>query len=886
MSKISSRAAKELKSAIIGTTPKARTATVATATVVSAGSDVWVQLDGADAPTPVSSTLASVSVGDTVSVRIENGSATVLGNATAPATSAAYVQQTVQPVAVAADTAQSTAETAQSAAAGAAKKADRAQETAEAVEKAVETAEADAAAAKEAADAAATKAGNLATELDATKQKVEQTVSDLEGVKTTATNAATKADESYTAATTATQTATAAQTKAESAYSNASEAITQAATATQTANSVKTELETNYVDKATASSYATKSELESTSDSITASVSKTYSTKAETQKVSDAANAAQSTANTANSTANAAQTAAATAQDTADKVAQDLATNYTTSADLKIETDAIRSSVSAVTEKANATASSVSTLEQTASDLTASVKQNAEGIGDLESLVRVSGTGVEVARKVDGEYTSSRTVIDDDGMEVQSSDGKTVFAEYGKDGAVLYSGGQPSATFSKSEVRIGDNLDTPAILAGNGLSIRDNTASSTDLRGYDVGKLTASTKDSVAMYGLFDTGNTDEYTGGKITSEYRKYDYWQRVKLTTRETDPVTYNAIALKVSDSVKSKLAVEGSTYALAANTYTDEESSTTMKYPNAGDYAYSYDGYHLLSVNGTGAEEQPGGMSLFIVIPYVNALTYKNWSDNLRYSTISPSTAYLWYCDIHTLTEGTALNWSDQTGELAITSEFKESTLTVDNAAVRRGLNVTGDASVVGELVVSGDTVSTPYGAGNITASGDLTVSGSASVAGNLTAKTAKTSGDLTVGALILNAKGREISNCNQSDGQMSFGYGAYANGCGTGVWGSPVSLHGSFCGWYGGTSSAVTIAAQSSGTATAYITVPSGFTVVGVSGISSNHTKALRLTQWGLTGMSGTVSVSATFFNGNSSAALSCTMSTGVLCVRAS
>lgn len=141
MAKISGRAANELRDAIIGTAPKTRTATVATATVVSAGSEVWVQLEGADTPTPVSSTLASVAVGDTVSVRIENGSATVLGNATAPATSAAYVQQTVQPVAVAADTAQSTAETAQSAAAGAAKKADRAQEISEAVEKVASAAE-------------------------------------------------------------------------------------------------------------------------------------------------------------------------------------------------------------------------------------------------------------------------------------------------------------------------------------------------------------------------------------------------------------------------------------------------------------------------------------------------------------------------------------------------------------------------------------------------------------------------------------------------------------------------------------------------------------------------------------------------------------------------
>lgn len=49
-----------------------------------------------------------------------------------------------------------------------------------------------------------------------------------------------------------------------------------------------------------------------------------------------------------------------------------------------------------------------------------------DGVDTLETLVRVSGQGVEVARKVDGSYTSTRAVITDSAYAIQDKNGNNV----------------------------------------------------------------------------------------------------------------------------------------------------------------------------------------------------------------------------------------------------------------------------------------------------------------------------------------------------------------------------------------------------------------------------------------------------------------------------
>lgn len=81
------------------------------ATVTETGSNVtWVRVDGSSGDTPVTQSTVSVSVGDRVSVRIENGSATITGNLSNVSTGAAETRAAVEPVKAVAESAEQAAE--------------------------------------------------------------------------------------------------------------------------------------------------------------------------------------------------------------------------------------------------------------------------------------------------------------------------------------------------------------------------------------------------------------------------------------------------------------------------------------------------------------------------------------------------------------------------------------------------------------------------------------------------------------------------------------------------------------------------------------------------------------------------------------------------------
>lgn len=81
------------------------------ATVTETGSNVtWVRVDGGSRDTPVTQSTVSVSVGDRVSVRIENGSATITGNLSNVSTGAAETRAAVEPVKAVAESAEQAAE--------------------------------------------------------------------------------------------------------------------------------------------------------------------------------------------------------------------------------------------------------------------------------------------------------------------------------------------------------------------------------------------------------------------------------------------------------------------------------------------------------------------------------------------------------------------------------------------------------------------------------------------------------------------------------------------------------------------------------------------------------------------------------------------------------
>ena len=100
--------------------------------------------------------------------------------------------------------------------------------------------------------------------------------------------------------------------------------------------------------------------------------------------------------------------------------------DYATKTELKATSDSITATVS----KTYATREQLSQVEQTASGLTAKVESAESSVDTLQTLVRASGSGVEVAKKVNGAYTSTKTLMDDTGFSVLDKAG-TVLSKFG-----------------------------------------------------------------------------------------------------------------------------------------------------------------------------------------------------------------------------------------------------------------------------------------------------------------------------------------------------------------------------------------------------------------------------------------------------------------------
>lgn len=117
---------------------------VGTARVTRRDSDgsMWVRLPGSNVDTPVNGqVLSDAQVGDTVSVRIENGRLSLMGNASTPSVGQQQVNTTVQPVRQTADNALETASTAQTAAELATSYAAAAQQSASAAQTSADAAQ-------------------------------------------------------------------------------------------------------------------------------------------------------------------------------------------------------------------------------------------------------------------------------------------------------------------------------------------------------------------------------------------------------------------------------------------------------------------------------------------------------------------------------------------------------------------------------------------------------------------------------------------------------------------------------------------------------------------------------------------------------------------------
>ena len=170
---------------------------------------------------------------------------------------------------------------------------------------------------------------------------------------------------------------------AESTYAKSSEVK-------QTVDGIETKITT-----VTSTANSAKSTAESAASDASSALTKANAAASDAATAKSDASSAKSTANTANSTASSANSKATTA-------ATDAAAAKTTANEAKTAAGTATSTANTAKSTADAAKSSTDTLE---------------------TLIRQSSDGVEVARKVNGSYTSTKTLMGSDGFYVQDSSG-------------------------------------------------------------------------------------------------------------------------------------------------------------------------------------------------------------------------------------------------------------------------------------------------------------------------------------------------------------------------------------------------------------------------------------------------------------------------------
>lgn len=152
---------------------------------------------------------------------------------------------------------------------------------------------------------------------------------------------------------------------------------------------------------------------------------------------------------------------------------------------------------SAITQKADEIMASVAESYATKAALNGEVTSR-------ESIVRQTANGVEVAKKVNGVYTGTKAMIDDDSFDIQGQDG-TVYSSFGASKVKLGSWGPEAKVGDKSSIELfggsitgtrGETRDNMSISTMGALRIQayDTLALSSDIAG-----ISLSSRDGVAI---------------------------------------------------------------------------------------------------------------------------------------------------------------------------------------------------------------------------------------------------------------------------------------------------------------------------------------------------------------------------------------------------
>lgn len=238
--------------------------------------------------------------------------------------------------------------------------------------------------------------------------EVNQTIN---GIETRITTITTTANDAKTAATNAEETANSANTAATAANKTAAEAKTAASNAQTAATNSASSAATAASSASTAATKASNAETKAKEAATSASNANDSATSAATS-----ASNAEKSASTASTNATAAAKSASDAKTAADAAATK-ATNAASSAS-SAQTAATNSANSA-----SASASSASSAADSAKNAAADAASAKSTAQKMETLIRDTADGVEVAKLINGEYTSTKTLMGDDGFYVKDKDG-------------------------------------------------------------------------------------------------------------------------------------------------------------------------------------------------------------------------------------------------------------------------------------------------------------------------------------------------------------------------------------------------------------------------------------------------------------------------------
>ena len=210
------------------------------------------------------------------------------------------------------------------------------------------------------------------------------------------------------------------------------------------------------------------------------------SIKSEVSSVKTTADSALSKATSVEQTANGLTTKVTTAQSTADTAKANAATAQDTANAAKSTAATASSNASSALTKANTAASDAATAKSNAATAqstanTANSTANAAktATNTLETLIRQSGDGVEVAKKVNGAYTSTKTLTGSDGFYIKDSAG-TNLTQVKSGSAIIGKENETHMHINPDAVNIvGKDENVVANFTENSVSLGNNSNNST-----------------------------------------------------------------------------------------------------------------------------------------------------------------------------------------------------------------------------------------------------------------------------------------------------------------------------------------------------------------------------------------------------------------------